>query len=427
MKVDVSNTSSTELTLNVHLEWEEVSNIYQRTMNELRKDFVMDGFRPGKVPMPIFERHNEGKIKYDFSNEVIDSTKVKALEENGISEYLDLSLKTLDFDEGKPFVYSLIVEVDPKIELPDYKKGFEVVKRTYVIVPEDVESRLEEIRESNAEVRTVTDGAQMGHFIICDLQELDRTGVPLIGRKITQRVIKVGEGIFGEDGAGDLIGAKAGDKIMIHTKNDRGDETKFEVTVHDVESHTLPELTNDYIKENFKDVNNIDELKVLIEKQLQNEWDKRSQSEFYAAMSEYLLSNTSIDVPSVRLNAYLKAVFDDVKSRNSGKEIDEELLKEQYTKFAKREIRWFLLRREIIRAENLKVENEEFEERLRKIAENFKEKERGSIYKYYRKPENRRKIEDDLYEKKVFDFLSRYVKVKKETIRTSELRNRNVL
>jgi len=426
MKVDLSNTSSTELLLKVNLDWDEVSNIYQQTFKTLKKEFVLPGFRPGKVPDAIFKRQQEGKIKYEFSNEVIDKTSIDALKEKEITDYLDISLKGLEFDEGKPFEYSLSVEVDPKIELPDYKKGFEIVKHAYVINPEDVNSEIEALREAYAEVETVTVGAEKGHFIDCDLQELDKSGVPIVGRKLSHKLIKIGDGVFGEAGSTNLLGAKSGETVMIKLSGKDAEEIGYEVTVHKVELHKLPELTDDFIKDNLKEVANFAELKVQIEKRIQDEWDKRAQSEFYASVTDYLLANTTVDIAPSRLKHFLDAVIEDVKEKNHSQDVNEAQVREQYTELGKREIRWFLIQREIIRAENLKLGKDDIEDRLNKIADQYATRYQLSheaVLKYYRNSENRKKIESDLYEEKVFDFLAQFIKEKKETIQTKSLRN----
>lgn len=426
MKVDLSNASSAELLLKVNLDWEEVSNIYQQTFKTLKKEFVLPGFRPGKVPDLIFKRQQEGKIKYDFSNEVIDKTTVDALKEKGITDYLDISLKGLEFDEGKPFEYSLSVEVDPKIELPDYKKGFGIVKHAYVINPEDVTAEIEALREAYAKVETVTGGAEKGHFIDCDLQELDKSGVPVIGRKLNQKLIKIGEGVFGEPGSANLLGVKAGDKVVIRLSGKDAEEIGYEVTVHKVESHKLPELTDDFIKENLKEVANFAELKVQIEKRIQDEWDKRAQSEFYASITDYLLANTTVDIAPSRLKHFLDAVIEDIKEKNHSQDVNEAQVREKYAEMGKREIRWFLIHREIIRTENLKLGKDDIEDRLNKIADQYAYRYQLSheaVLNYYRNSENRKKVESDLLEEKVFDFLTQFIKEKKETIQTKSLRN----
>ena len=103
-------------------------------------------------------------------------------------------------------------------------------------------------------------------------------------------------------------------------------------------------------------------------------------------------------------------------------------MREQYTELGKREIRWFLIQRDIIRVENLKLSKEGVEDRLNKIADQYATQYQLSheaVLKYYQNSENRKKIESDLLEEKVLDFLAQFVKEKKKTIQTKSLRNQS--
>jgi len=286
MKVDVRNTSTVERSVKVKLDWEEVADTYKRTFNRLRKGLKIDGFRPGKVPESIAKRLLDPKIKYDFSNDVIETTYKKVLEENGIAEYVNLTVKDIDFQENESFDYSMSVEVDPEITIIDYEKGFPVSKTTYVVDKEDVDLYLENIREQYAEAREINDGAKESHYILCDLQETEN-GVPIIGKRIKDRIVKVGEGVFGEPGANKLIGVKSGDKVLINIKRENGNGATYEINVKRVESRIFPELTDDFVKENFEKLNSYEELRNHVEKSLQEDWDKRSEKEYMRAISDY--------------------------------------------------------------------------------------------------------------------------------------------
>ena len=426
MKVDVTNTSTVERSLKVNLDWEEVADTYKKTFNRLRKGLKIDGFRPGKVPESIAKRLLDTKIKYDFSNDVIETTYKKILEENGIAEYVNLTVKDIDFKENEFFDYSMSVEVDPEITIIDYEKGFPVSKTTYVVDKEDVDLYLENLREQYAEAREIADGAKEGHYILCDLQETEN-GVPIIGRKIEDRIVKVGEGVFGKPGANRLIGVKSGDKVLINIKQENGNETTYEVNVKKVESRIFPELTDDFVKDNFEKLNSYKELRNQVERSLQEDWDKRSEKEYMKAISDYFVQKIDFEIPPSRISKFLDNIVENIKSKNDQTEIDENQIREQYKSAAIWEIKWYLIQRELIKNENIDVSSDEIDSEIEEISKRYPELERNKVVQYYRKNENRANLRSDIYDKKVFNHLKKFVKVKKETIRTSELRKRNVL
>ena len=425
MKVDIIDSSTVEHIVKVNLDWEEVADTYNNTFNKLRKGLKIDGFRPGKVPEAIAKRLLSTKIKYDFSNDVVETTYRKVLEKNGIDDYVDLTVKDIDFKENESFDYSMSIEVDPEIKIIDYKKGFPVSKKTYVVDEESVDLHLEDVREQYAEVREVTDGAQEGHYILCDLQETEK-GVPIIGKKIEDRIIKIGEGIFGEPNANKLIGAKSGDKILFSIKQEDGTETTYEINVKRVESRIFPELTDDFVKENFEKLDSYEEFRKQIEKSLQEDWDKRSEKEYMRAISDYFVNKIDFELPPSRINRFLDSIVEN-KRKNSQTEIDDSKFREQYKSTAIWEIKWYLIQRELIKNENIDVNSDEIESKIKEISERYPEIERNDIVQFYRKDENRLGLKNDIYDRKLFNHLKQFAKVKKEIVKTSELRKRNII
>lgn len=425
MKVDIIDSSTVERIVKVNLDWEEVTDTYNNTFNRLRKELKIDGFRPGKVPVEIAKRLLSTKIKYDFSNDVVETTYRKVLEKNGIDDYVDLTVKDIDFKENESFDYSMSIEVDPEIKIIDYKKGFPVSKKTYVVDEESVDLHLEDVREQYAEVREVTDGAQEGHYLLCDLQETEK-GVPIIGKKIEDRIIKIGEGIFGEPNANKLIGAKSGDKILFSIKQENGTETTYEINVKRVESRIFPELTDDFVKENFEKLDSYEEFRKQIEKSFQEDWDKRSEKEYMRAISDYFVNKIDFELPPSRINRFLDSIVEN-KRKNNQTEIDDSKFREQYKSTAIWEIKWYLIQRELIKNENIDVNSDEIESKIKEISERYPEIERNDIVQFYRRDENRLGLKNDIYDRKLFNHLKQFAKVKKEIVKTSELRKRNII
>jgi len=426
MKVTVNEVSSIERKIRVDFEWKDVEGQYNSTLNKLKRGLKVDGFRPGKVPTDVAKRLLGPQLSYDFTNAVIESNYKDVLKEQKIDKFIDLNISSVDFDAGKMFYYEMAIEFDPEFKLPDYKKGFQIKKVVYVLDKEDVDLYLEDIRERHAEVKEVSDGAQKDHYILCDLQETDGDRVPLAGKKVTDRMIKVGEGIFGAPGSEALIGAKADDNIQVQLKPKKGDKINYAVTVKRVESHDLPELTDDFIKNNFKTLENYTALRKEVENSLQGEWDSRTEKEYLHAITEYFVEKVTMDVPKSRVNRFLDNIVEDMLAKNGGKEIDDQKLREQYRPVAEREIRWYLIQEAISTAENSEVTKDEIDQKIKEMAEKYPEENRDAVLKYYRKDENRSHLKNDLHEQKIFDHLKEFVKVKKEIMHTKDFRKRNM-
>lgn len=426
MKVAVNEVSTVAKQLKVELDWSEVESQYTNTFRNLRKKLAMDGFRPGKVPPDIAKRILGPRLKYEFTNNVIETTVPGVLKEQGIEAALDMSIKDTSYIEQASFNYEIVVEIDPEIKLPDYKKGFQINKNSYVVDQEDVELYLEDLREQHAEIREVTAGAESGHFMIADLQETDSAGTPLIGKKIQDRLIKVGEGIFSQPGCDSLMGIHSGESARIYLTSPKGEKSHYQVNVKRIEAHDLPEINEDFIRQHFEGVENLEALKKRVAESLQAEWNNRAEKEFLQAISDHLIKQTSFEIPPSRLTRFLDSIVQDVTSRNNGKELDTKRIREQYRPIAEREIRWYLIQEKISKVEHIEIPKDELETKIKQITNQYAENNRDSVTRFYQKRENRDRLANDLLEQKVFDHLRTFVKEKKVSIHTSDFRKRNL-
>jgi len=390
--------------------------------NDLRRDLKVDGFRKGKVPESLAKRLLKPNIMLKFSRQVIDKTHQKALKEVGIDDYLDMHIIDLEFDENKPFNYTIKVENDPEIVLFDYKKGLKISRKEYIVDPASVDRYIEDFLETQAEVQEISDGAQNGHFILGDLQALDETGVPIIGKKLPDRLIKVGEGIFGDKKAANFMGAKVGDKINLNVKSATGEPLKYAVEVKRVEKHTLPELTDELIKGQMQDVQTVAEFRQRVTENLQHKWDHQAQDELDQAIADYFIENTKFEIPPYRINFYLDRVIERLKESARDKTIDEAKVREEYLPKAEKNIRWYLIQRAIEKQEGIKVSEKEIQTAIDQIQHNLPDNQKEYAEKYYRQPRNRLDIKMDLVDRKVLEHIRPFVKEKKTTIHTASLR-----
>lgn len=422
MKAELIDNGAVEKTIKVSVDWDEIAADYGAVFDELRRDLKTDGFRKGKVPEGLAKRMLKPNILLKFSNQVIDKTHQQALKEAGIDDYLDMHVVDLDFDENKPFIYTIKVENDPEITLPDYKKGIKINRKEYVVDPATVDHYIEDFLENQAEVQEITDGAQEGHYILGDLQALDETGLPQIGKRLPDRLIKVGEGIFGDKKAANFIGAKAGDNINLNVKSSTGEPLKYRVEVKRVEKHTLPELTDELVKGQMKDVQTVAEFRQRITENLQHKWEHQAQDEANQAITDYFIENTKFDIPSHRINYYLDRVLERMKESSRNKSIDEAKVRDEYRPIAEKNIRWYLIQRAIEKQEDIKVGEDEIQAGIDLIMKDLPENQIEPAKQYYRQPRNRLDLKMDLVDRKVMEHIRQFVKEKKTTIHTESLR-----
>jgi trigger factor len=421
MKAELINSTPIEKTVKVVVDWDEIADDYIAVFNDLRRDLKIDGFRKGKVPESLAKRLLKPQIFVNFTNQIIEKTHKQALKDVGMDDYLDLHITDLDFDENTPFNYTIKVEYDPEITLPDYKKGIKIQQKEYIVDPETVERYIEDFLENQAEVQEVFNGAQDGDFLVADLQALDEGGIPIIGKRLPDRLIKVGEGIFGDKEAGNFKGVKAGDSVNLNVKSSSGKTLKYLVDVKRVEKHTLPELTDELVKSQVEDVQTVAEFRQRITENLQYKWNQRAQEELDQALADYFIENTKFDIPPYRINSYLDSLIEKMKENSQNKPIDEAKIREEYLPIAEKNIRWYLIQQAVRKQEDIKVSEDEIQTEIDKILQIVPEEQKEFAEQFYQQPRNRLEIRLNLEDRKIREHIYQFIKEKKVTVHTESL------
>ena len=104
--------------------------------------------------------------------------------------------------------------------------------------------------------------------------------------------------------------------------------------------------------------------------------------------------------------------------------MDEEKVLETYRPSAERNLRWYLIRKKIIDQEEIKFERKDIDAEIKNLVTRSPNSEK-EIRRFYKKPSNRQRIEDDMIEKKILEYLDQFAKVKEVEVNTKDIRGEN--
>ena len=85
MKVDVEEVSSVKKKIKIEIPGEEVTREIDAFYEDLKKKAKLKGFRPGKAPRNILERHFKDYVKGEVLQKLVQDTYPKALSEATLS------------------------------------------------------------------------------------------------------------------------------------------------------------------------------------------------------------------------------------------------------------------------------------------------------------------------------------------------------
>ena len=123
MKVTVENKKGLEKDIKVFIDKKTISGYLDAKYEEIRKDVVLKGFRPGKVPTEILKRQFGKAVYGEVIDKVLKDTTAKVLEDNKIKPAGQPKIDLKSFGEGKDLEYIISVTELPKVEIKSRRVG----------------------------------------------------------------------------------------------------------------------------------------------------------------------------------------------------------------------------------------------------------------------------------------------------------------
>ena len=424
MEIKIKKINAFTREIEVNIAWEECRNDFQLVTKKFGKKVRIPGFRPGKVPTKVLMNKFLPNIEAEFIEEGVNKYYRQALEEEKLVPVNKAEIKDVHVHFEKNFTFKATFQMEPDMVLPKMKKNcLKVQKTEYISDDIDIDNVIEEMRRSRADVKTVEDGAEEDHYLIVDLQKLDQSGVPIIGEKLEKRFLQIGVDPFSGDNKSRLLGLKPGDNAQVELPDDKENGvSKYELSVINVEKQVLPELNEEFFKTVEPDATDESSFREIIKSKVDDSYARRTNESFERQLADSMIEYVSPEFAPAMVDSYLDHIIEEAKTQEKEQDLDEDKIRESYRPVAERNMKWYLIRRAIINNQNnIAVSKDDVEKEIKNLLERSPDHAK-EIKKYYKKPSNRQRIEDDLLEKKVLDYLTEFAKIKDVKVQTKLLR-----
>ena len=178
--VEIGDKDKNKVEVKVTVDQEKVQEEFNNTYRELSQKVRIPGFRTGRIPNNILEM-NLGKeyIEHQVAEKLVKSSYSEAVDQSKL-EPIDVPKIDLEqIDKTKPFVYKMMLEVKPEIEIPSLD-DVSVEKKVPQVTEKEINEDLERIRDSHAKLKAVEDReSKMGDFLLVDYESfIDNKPVP---------------------------------------------------------------------------------------------------------------------------------------------------------------------------------------------------------------------------------------------------------
>lgn len=320
MNIEKLEHSRVKVTFDVKKEEFETALDYSFNKNNAK--VTIKGFRKGKAPRDVFEKHYgvealyEDALDYIFNQKLFSLSKDESFEYDIVGNIVPDLDKETKVERGVDFKASLEFDVRPEFNLPQYK-GVEVKEADTNVTSEEVNNAINALIKPKAKKEAKEDKTiALGDIAVFDFEGFIEDKA-FEGGKASNYELKIGSKQFIPGFEDQMVGMKEGETkdVIVTFPTDyqatdlAGKEAKFVVTVHQVLNEVLPELTDDFVASlNIKDVKNKEELEAYELNELKKRKEVAEKDRQTNELINKILDNTVIDMPQSEIDSRVKAL-----------------------------------------------------------------------------------------------------------------------
>jgi trigger factor len=415
VELQVKEISTSEKELEITLKYDEVKNDIEAEVKKQSKGIQIPGFRKGKVPAAVLKRRFGDALEFEASEKVANSHFWKIADEKSLKPIGQPTMTDLKFQPGDDLHFKVKYEFVPEIDAVDYTDQ-EIEIPNFVVKDAEIEMEIKNIIRSNRTFEETEVVGDDNNFLLdVQLFRLNNKGESENEKGEKIEIDLTNEGVNKEI-IDNSRGKKAGDTFTFSfddertIKNDKGEDEKvnehfdYKVEINGVKKITLPELDAELIKKVSKDkVSTEEELRDQIKNDIQNYYNQKTEELLRGKIIKTIIENNDFTPPSTLVTNILERLVkseEEYLKQQRVPNVNVEELKERYKKTAENDVKWFLLKSEIQKKENISVTDDELE----KFAEEEAEKtgiSKDKLLGFYKSSGQN----DKLLDKKLFDFL----------------------
>ncbi len=384
-----NNVAVNKYELEIEVSAEDFEAALQKAYLKARKNIQMPGFRKGKAPRKLIEREYGEQVFFEDAVNLIYADVVNgAVEESGLTLVArpDVEVTAISKAEGVKIKATCVTK--PEVEIKDYK-GIEVTRTVKEVTDEDIDAQLNTLREKNVTVETVDDrAAENGDDVVIDFEGF-KDGVAFDGGKAEDFTLTLGSGQFIPGFEDQIVGHNAGESFEINVtfpeeyqvEELKGAPAVFKINLKSISKKVLPEIDDEMIKDSTE-FETLDEYKEDVKKKLAEANEKQADREVESAIFDVVIEKLEGEIPQEMYDNRVNEMVQELEQRlraqgmsldlymqYTGQSLD--TVKKTYEEQANKQVKLRLALEKIAQLENIEVSDEELDEELTKISEQY--------------------------------------------------------
>ena len=354
-----------------------------------QKEAKVDGFRKGKVPRDIYEKHfGKESLFIDAADALLQDAYDKAMEESKLVPVVQpgVDLKSLD-ENGVEFIFKIITK--PELKIKKYQ-GLSIKPEKVKVEKEEIEHELSHVLERFTEVTIKDCNVENGDIAVIDFEGF-KDGVAFDGGKGENYSLEIGSNTFIPGFEEQLIGMKAGEEKEIevtfpedyNAEDLKGAKATFKVKVNDVKEKVAREMDEEFFQDlGMEGIDSEEKLRKEIENNIKTQKEAEAENNYVDRLLEAVSKNVEVDIPQEMVDEetdrLLKRFAQQLQMQGISLDVyyqftqtSEVDLREQLEKEAYQNVLYRLMLEEIMNLEKIEVSEEDAQEEAMELAKKY--------------------------------------------------------
>jgi len=381
IQVDESGTCSAQVHLRVPAE--QLKGARVQIAGNLRKRFRVKGFRPGKAPLPMVEKHFGGEIDQEVLRFYLERGVQKAVADHELHPAAQPRIDLQDYPEaGKDLEIDFEIPLRPSIELGELE-GLRVDGQEITVADAELDDAIRDLKRQQSRVEPAQDaGLEEEGMMLCKIAyTVDGEDEPALEREGIRLTTKTTPwGVEAEDFEKGVLGAKVGDERSFSVElpdefpieEARGKKASLAVRFDEVYKVTPPSDEELFAS---MDVTTEAGLKESVRARIHDYKQGAENHRVENALIEKILQDHPFEVPELLVRDQVEGRLGELRESLAGEGLDEATIDERV--HAEREgaenasrqgLKAIYLFEEIAKAKDLLLKAEDFEAEFQSIA-----------------------------------------------------------
>lgn len=384
MKISFENADKVNGQITLVVEAEDYKEKVEKQLKEYRKKARVPGFRPGNVPLGMIKRQYGTAVKVDEINKTLGEELYKYVRENNIAmlgEPLPSEKQVpQDLEKDGPFEFIFDIAIAPEFQITldgNDKIDYYDIQIDDELIDQQVEAfarqngHYEKVEAFEPELRDMLKG---------DLRQLDADGSTLEGGITVSDAVIMPQYFKSDEQKALFDGAKLGDIITFNPKKAYPESDTEVAALLKIEKADAADMTSDFsyqITEISRYVNAEVDQKLF--DTVFGEGNVNGEEEFRSRIAEGLKVQLRVE-EDFRFLADLRAYAENKVGeltfpeellkkimKNNNKDKDEKYVDEHFAD-SLRELKWHLIKEQLVAAYDVKVEEDDMKAAAREMA-----------------------------------------------------------